>query len=561
MATDGLSLFASIRELQGLVGGKIDKVQQPNKDIIILHIHAPAIGRVKLMICIHAENGRIQLTTHHFENPETAPAFCMLLRKHLVGCRIASIEQSGMNRIAVISLNGKNEFFDEVQLRLVIELMGRHGNIFLLNSDGRILDCIRHFGISEQSLRICLPNVVYENPPEIEKLYPFSATAEQLNSCARSRMPKLWLSDAVHGISKLCAEQIVSDGTNPEEIVPSIISVFQALAGGTINPSVIPNCGVLPFIPKNASCKTYSTMSDAQDAFYRERDEHAIITKSRTSLRSVIEHARKRTEKRLQECLQTIEDESRIERDRLFGELLTVAQGAQHGSRSSVIVQNYYEDPPVPIEIPLDPKFSIAENAQRYFKRYQKSKSARAYALEQSDVLKNELSYLKGQLLNVATCTTSEELNEIRDELIRLHYIRENSTERKRSGTVKSRPFRYRSPEGTEILVGKNNLQNEMLVRSSDPNATWMHAKGMPASHVILNSPSPSRDDLLFAARIAAYHSDASASENVPIDYTFVKNVKKPSGSRPGFVNYFHQHTIYVTPSDTILQYRVKEDL
>ena len=560
MATDGLSLFACIREMQPLVGGKIEKVQQPNKDILILHIHTLTHGRVKLMLCIHAENGRMQLISRNFENPEKAPAFCMLLRKHLIGCRIASIEQAGLNRIAVISLNGKDAFLDAMQLQLVVELMGRHGNLFLLDADGRIMDCMRHFGISEQAARICLPNVPYEKPPEAEKLSPFSATKEQLDSYARGRMPRYWLSDAVHGISRLCAEQIVSDDTPEDEIVPSVLKVFSDLAAGRFLPCIVANAGILPFVPKNASYRSFPSMDEAQDAFYRSRDEQAIITRSRTALRSVLEHAKKRTEKRLTECMQTIGDASRIERDRLYGELLTGVKGSG-GSRSSIVVQNYYENPPVPIEIPLDPKFSVSENAKRYFKRYQKNKSARTHALEQSEALREELDYLKGQLLNVAACTSEEEFVEIRDELIRMHYIRENNPERRRT-QAKSRPMHYRTDRGTEIFVGKNNLQNEQLVRTSDPNATWLHAKGIPSSHVILNSEEPSREELALAAKICAFHSEASASENVPVDYTLVKYVKKPSGSRPGFVNYFHQHTLYVTPSsDEILPYRVREDL
>ena len=561
MATDGLSLYACMQELQGLVGGKIDKVQQPNKDILILHIHAPAVGRVKLMLCIHAENGRMQLVTHNFENPEVAPAFCMLLRKHLIGCRIASLQQDGWNRIVVMSLNGKNELFDAVQMRLVVELMGRHGNVFLLDAQNRIMDCMRHFGISEQAARICLPNVPYERPPQAEKLDPFRATQEQLEAQAHGRMPRYWLSDAVHGISRLCAEQIVSDDTPEQEIVPAIMQVFSDLSQGRFTPCIVANAGILPFVPKNASYTAFASMDAAQDAFYRSRDEQAIITRSRTALRTVLEHARKRTEKRLNECMQTIGDESRIERDRLYGELLTVAQSSGSGARNAIVVQNYYADPPEPIEIPLDPKFSVSENARRYFKRYQKNKSARAHALAQSDALKEELNYLKGQLLNVSVYTSAEEFREIREELVRMHYIRETDAKEKRVQHVKSHPLQYRF-EDTQILVGKNNLQNEQLVRTSDPNATWMHAKGIPASHVIVNHPNPSRELLAFAAKVAAFHSEASASENVPVDYTHVKHVKKPSGSRPGFVNYFHQHTLYVTPSsDEILPYRTKEDV
>ncbi len=560
MATDGLTLYACIYELQDLVGGKIDKVQQPDKDIVILHIHAPNAGRVKLMLCIHAENGRIQTVSKNFENPETAPAFCMLLRKYLIGCRIVSITQPGLNRIAVFSLSGKNELYDAVQMRLVVELMGRHGNLFLLNDNGIIIDCLRHFGIGENAARICLPNVPYEAPPETEKLDPFSVSVEQIRSIAQDRTPGKWLTDAFGGVSRLCAEQIVRDDTPKDDAARSIFDVFSDLKEKRFEPSVIPGVGVLPFRPKNIDSIPCSSINEAQDLYYRARDEQAILTKNRTSLRAVLDHARKRTEKKLSECMKTIGDEEHIEQDRLYGELLLGVHGIPAGRRS-VTVPNYYADPPTSVEIALDPKYSAADNAQRYFKRYRKNKAARAYALAQVDALSAELDYLKGQLLNVAVCSTREELAEIREELIRERYLRETVEKRKAPSSAQSRPIRYRSPDGVDILVGKNNLQNERLVRSSDPNAIWLHAKGVPASHVVLNAAEPSRETLYLAAVIAAHHSDASASENVPVDYTQVRYVKKPAGARPGFVNYFHQHTLYVTPSlDEIAPYRVREE-
>lgn len=560
MATDGFTLYACVHELQALVGGKIDKVQQPDKDIIILHIHAASVGRVRLMLCIHAENGRIQTVTRSFENPENAPAFCMLLRKYLIGCRIVSIEQKGLNRIAVFTLSGRNELYDSVEMRLVVELMGRHGNLFLLDETGTIIDCMRRFSIGENAARICLPNIAYSDPPETDKRDPFSVSCEEIEAAAKGRMPGKWLCDAFHGVSRLCADQIVKEDTPKALVASEIHTVFTQLKEKRFEPSLIPGAGVLPFCPKNVGYIPCSSVNEAQDRFYRERDEHAILTRMRTSLRIVLEHAKKRTEKKLSECMKAIGDESIIDRDKLYGELLLGSHGVLPGSRS-VSVLNYYANPPETVEIPLDPKYTAADNAQRYFKRYRKNKAARAYALEQVDTLASELDYLKGQLLNVDACTTREELSEIREELIRLRYIREQSQQRRTPSAVQSRPMHYRTPDGIDIFVGKNNLQNERLVRSSDPNAIWLHAKGVPASHVVLNAAEPSREALCLAAIIAAYHSDASASENVPVDYTQVRYVKKPTGARPGFVNYFHQHTLYVTPSlDAIAPYRVRED-
>ena len=560
MATDGLTLYASVRELQTLVGGKIDKVQQPDKDIVLLHIHAPSAGRVKLMLCIHAENGRIQTVSKNFENPESAPAFCMLLRKYLIGCRIVSVSQPGLNRIAVFSLAGKNELYDAVGMQLVVELMGRHGNVFLLGEDGRIIDCMRHFGVGENAARICLPGVVYEAPPQANKLDPFTASEAEIAAAANGRMPSKWLCDVFHGVSRLCAEQIVKDGTPPERIASEIRSVFLSLAEARFEPSLIPGAGVLPFRPRNAESIPCSSVNEAQELFYRARDEQAILTKLRTSLRTVLDHAAKRTGKKLTDCMNTIGNEEAIERDRLYGELLLGVHGVPAGARS-VTVPNYYTDPVENAVIPLDPKYSVSDNAQRYYKRYRKNKAARAYALEQTDALREELAYLKGQLLNVSVCSTREELSEIREELVRMRYIREQEPGRKPPAKTQSRPLQYRTPSGTLISVGKNNLQNERLIRSSDPDAIWLHAKGVPASHVILHTAEPSREELQLAALIAAYHSEASASENVPVDYTHLRYVKKPSGARPGFVNYFHQHTLYITPSlGEIAPYCVRED-
>jgi predicted ribosome quality control (RQC) complex YloA/Tae2 family protein len=560
MATDGLTLYASIIELQSLVGGRIDKVQQPNKDMILLHVHGANAGRVKLMLCIHAENGRIQTVDRSFENPDSAPAFCMLLRKYLIGCRIVSVEQAGLNRVAVLSLSGRNEFMDAVQLRLVIEMMGRHGNLFLLDGDGRIIDCMRHFGLSENSARICLPGVQYEKPPEVEKADPFRISESELFTLGEGRKPSVWLTGAVAGISRLCAEQIVSDETPPERIASEIAFVFKELGEHSFSPSVIPGVGVLPFQPKNAPFERYKTINDAQDAFYQSRDEQSFRTKLQTSLRTSLDHARKRTEKKLQDCMKTLGDEEHLERDRLYGELLLTYRGPSAGKKS-VSVTNYYSDSPAPVEIPLDPKYSVKENSQRYFKRYRKNKAAYAFASEQIEALNEELDYLKGQLLNVSSCTTREELAEIRDELVRLHYIRETEPVRKSVQKRASRPLRYRTPSGTDVYVGKNNVQNERLVRTSDPEHIWMHVKNAPASHVVLCTADPSREDLALAAEIAACHSSVSASENVPVDYTKIRFVKKPAGAKPGFVNYFHQHTLYVTPSpEAILQYRIREE-
>ena len=557
MATDGLSLAATIYELQALVGARIDKVQQPDKDLLLLHLHGASCGRVKLLLCIHAENGRLQLTPHTYENPVSAPAFCMLLRKHLIGCAVTELYQMGLDRVAVFSLKGKDALQDEAQWKLVVELMGKHGNVFLLDGEGRIQDCMRHFGVSEDAARICLPNILYENPPAEQKLHPFFSTHDELCAAAKGRAPAQWMCGALDGVSKLCARQIVRDDTPYAEGISAMLNTFLQLSLHLYAPNVLPNQGVLPFAPQNGVGLPFATMSEAQDAFYRMRDAQSLLTKQRTALRTVLEHAKKRVAKKLELCVQQIGDETSLERDRLYGELLTVQRDVPKGGRAEATLLNYYADPPAPVTVPLDPRYSVQENAQRYFKRYRKGKAARAYALEQQGSLADELSYLEGLLLDVEACTTGDELREIADELTAAHYLRPTQGKAQKPQHKASVPLLYEAADGTRIFVGKNNLQNERLIRSADAQYVWLHAKDVPASHVVIASASPSRETLALAARIAAVHSKAAASAQVPVDYTRICDVKKPSGAKPGFVNYFHQHTLFVTPSlEAIAPYR-----
>ena len=557
MATDGLSLYATVCELQMLLDARIDKVQQPDKDLLLLHLHGPKCGRVRLMINIHNENGRIQLTKQSFENPETATAFCMLLRKYLIGCRIAAVEQVGMDRVASFSLYGKNELQDEVQLTLIIELMGKHGNLFLVDNEFRILDCMRHFGLNEDSVRICLPGCTYEAPPKQNKLHPFSVSEDELYMLSQNRSPQLWMGNALLGISKLCSQQICSDDVPSDQVAHECYSVLQDMKSGHFSPSVIQGRGVLPFVPKNAESIPFTSMCEAQEAFYRMRDENAIVTKRRTALRAIIEHAYKRTTKKLETCLMQIGNNSAMEQDRRYGELLTANMGTMKATPSNAVVIDYYADPPMEVSIPLDVRYSIQQNAQRYFKRYRKAKTAQTYALSQKDSLCAERDYLEGLLLAVDQCVSAEELNELKDELTAQGYRKADDKKQTKSVPQKSEPYRYIAPDGTIIRVGKNNKQNEALLRTEAPNYIWLHAKGIAAGHVYIESDNPSKETLALAAEIAVYHSRAAASANVPVDYTMHRYVKKPAGARPGFVNYFHQHTVYVTPqADKLLALR-----
>ena len=559
MATDGLSLYATIYELTPLIGSRIDKIQQPDKDMLIFHLHGLSCGRVRLMINIHNENGRIQLTSQIFDNPDNPPPFCMILRKYLVGSKIASINQLGMDRIVSMEFVGRNELKDEINLQLIIELMGKHGNVFLLDSQNKILDCMRHFGINEESVRICLPNCHYTEPPHQDaRLYPFNLNKVQLTLFSKGRHPREWMQGNLLGISKLCAEQICSSFTKPDRIGDECYEVLSNLFHHSFTPSVIPDRGVLPFIPKNAKSITYNSMCEAQEAFYRSKDEKAIISKKRSNLRSCVEHARKRVSHKIETQSFHITNEESANQLKRYGELLLSNLQTAKCTADSALVTDYYSDPPSMVTVPIDRKYSVKQNADLYFKKYHKSKAAREYALSQVDLLQSERNYLESILVAIEQCTTCEELNEIREELISQGYLRPITDRKSFNKRTKSEPYKYLSPSGSTIIVGKNNFQNDRLLKAESADYYWFHVKNNPGSHVYLEESLPSPETMLFAAQIAVFHSKASSSSNVPVDYTLHKFIKKPSGARPGYVIYTNQHTVYVTPDpDTILKNRI----
>lgn len=560
MATDGLSVYATIQEFQILRDARIDRVAQPDRDILVLHLHGAECGRRKLLININNENGRIQFTGQNLENPDKAPSFCMLLRKYLTGARILNVTQHDLDRIVCISLSGKDDFREDISLKMIIELMGRHGNVFLLDSNDMIFDCMRHFGPSDESVRLCLPNCRYEMPPVQERPSPFALSEQELNVLSEGRPPRLWLGTEVQGISRLCAQQICADDALPEQIGSECFEVFRELSEGRFTPSLIPDKGVLPFRPKNARCETFPTMSEAQEAFYRLRDEQMIQSERKTVMTSAVNRSVKRLSKKLELFVSEISDAERIEQDRKYGELLLANLGSIRTVKQEAVVWDYYADPPREIRIPLDERYSVKQNAQRYFKRYRKAKNASEYAASQINGIREELDYLEGLQMSLESASSADELKEIRDEMVLQGYLKQETRKSRKNSQPETRPMIYRAPDGTVIRVGKNNLQNEKLLKTERPEYIWLHTQKTPSSHVYIESAEPSRETLLLAAEITALHSRASASSRVPVDYTKKKDVKKPAGSRPGFVNYFNQHTLYVTPdAEKLNAFRMSE--
>ena len=547
MAMDGLSLHAMLWEARGLMGARVDKVQQPDKDTLLLSCHGAGCGRVKLLVNIHNENGRIALTRDTAENPAAAPAFCMLLRKRLIGSRITGMEQSGLDRTVRFCFSGRDELMDEAVCSLVVELMGKHGNAFLLDESGTILDCLRHIGVGAEALRVCLPNVKYEALPPQDKRDPLAASWEELAAVDSPRT----LMNGYMGISRQIAALLLPEGLSGEQRSRYLFNTLQELKQGKLSPCLVPGVGPAPFLPLGRNdVQPFPSLSEAYDAWYRERDVRIRMLRETGSLRATLEHALKRCENKISAFSNDLLSEEEEGRLRLFGELLLSFHGERPKGADNLVVDNYYEYPPVKVTVRLDPSLTVPENAARYFKRYQKLKAARAYAEGEMDKLKEEQLYLQSQLLALNNCENGDDIAEIRQELIRERYIRPSPVKgaaRPKAG--RSTPLLFLSSAGLSIYVGKNNEQNDRLTRNAPPDALWLHVKDAAGSHVIVDSKGmPDKQTLLEAAMLAVHFSSQRNGSSVPVDYVARRYVKKPSGSKPGFVIFTNQRTLLITP-------------
>ena len=562
MSMDGLALHAVRCELLPLVGGRIDRVQQPDRDALLLTVRQSG-GTHRLLLSAHAENGRVQLTRQTFLNPPEPPMFCMLLRRRLTGGRIADIRQRELDRVLTIVIEARNELGDLAELQLVIELMGKHSNIILVQPDGTVADCIRHVGPQMSSVRTLLPGVPFHEAPVQDKQNPLTASAAALQDALDAANPVKALSDRFFGLSRTTLQALLTDGMDGAAL-QARMAAFQA---GSFSPTLIENAfgepvAVFPFAPDTPAGMAHrcGSMGEAYDRFYEKRDAIVRIARHSAQLRRTLESALGRAEHKLAAYREAILGEAQCEQLRLYGELITANLHRIRRGQQALQAENYYLDPPEPCVVPLDPLLSGSDNAQRYFKQYRKSRTARAYAEQQQEQVAAEVAYLEGQLDNIGKCDTLEELQEIRDELIREGYLRPERRGVRQQGGV-SRPMRFLSPDGIALFVGKNNRQNDALTLRADGEQYWLHVKNIPGSHVIVDCRGePPADTLFAAAQLAAYYSKARQSASVPVDYTPRKYVKKPSGARAGMVIYTTNRTLYVTPDEAYVKRLKREE-
>ncbi|MBR4459244.1 MAG: NFACT family protein [Clostridia bacterium] len=570
MPIDGLTLGFAARELDGLLaGGRVDKVTQPEKDTVILLIRAGNENR-RLLLCASANNARCHLTQQSFPNPLEPPVFCMLLRKQLQGGRILSVRQIGGDRVIHIDVDTIDELGDHVLRRLILEVMSRHSNLILTDGNGRILEAARHVSEDMSRVRQILPGLDYEAPPPQDKADPADVTPEdlleRLRACGDMPLKKA-LTQCVRGLSGAAAQElafrVLDPGTDRPDDLPGtaerLCGLFARLPG-MADPRVLADpsgepLDVFPFAYLSADLSLQQpmpTLSAAMERACGSRDARDRLQQKSASMVRLLKGHIERCERKLALQEEELASAEHMEDYRIMGELIHAnLWQIQKGQREAVL-PNYYDEQGGTLTVPLDVKLSPAQNAQRYFKRYQKARAARTTAAAQRELTLKELDYLEGCLLDIGKCVGESELEEVREELARTGYMKRVTNRREKRALPQSRPYRYRSADGIEILVGKNAAQNERLTLSAGPNELWLHAKDMPGSHVIVKATGEiPLTTLKQAALLAAWYSKGQRSANVPVDYTLRRCVKKPGGTSTGYVTYVNQHTAYMTPTES----------
>jgi len=564
MSFDGLFTKAMVDELVlSLKGGRINKVHQPYKNEVILTIRANGVNQ-KLLLSAHPSYARVQLTNEAYDNPSEPPMFCMLLRKHIEGYILEDLYQINNDRMIIFEIKGRNEIGDISYKQLIIEIMGRHSNIVLVDKTRNvILDSIKHVSFAVNSHRAILPGQPYIFPPEQNKVNPFEAVEEDILRSVDFIGGKVdrQLVEHFAGISPIFAKEVIfqSGLANRTTVPGTFVRLIKKIDAGDISPAIISANGkeafyLFPLEHLKGEKKTFKTLSEMLDRYYFGKAERDRVKQQGNDIERFISNEKEKNEKKIVKLENTLKEAERAEQFQRYGELLTANLYAVTKGMKEIEVLNYYDDLGGTMVIPLDPRKSPSENAQKYFTKYQKAKNAIAVVVEQIEKAREEVAYFDN-LMQQVQAASPKDIQEIREELVEGGYIRERQ---KRNGkkiqNVKPVLDHFIALDGTDIIVGKNNKQNDYLTNKlAARDEIWLHTKDIPGSHVVIRSKEPSDETIIEAAVLAAYYSKARNSSSVPVDFTKVRHVKKPSGAKPGFVIYDNQQTVYVTPDEELV--------
>lgn len=579
MALDGITTFAIVSELKAaLLGGRIDKIHQPLADEIRMSVRGNGAPK-KLLLSANSGHPRIHLTESSRENPMTAPLFCMVLRKYIAGGKIVDILQPDFERIVILKIESANEMGDITQKSLILEIMGKHSNLILADENGKILDSIKRVTHEKSSVREVLPGKEYAFPPSQGKKDPLLAErADFLFSLHLQEGRRLseFIYQTYTGISPLMAQEACVraslDASNAcqqttleegEHLFDAFSALIKEVREGRFLPAVYTqkeNGRIMEFsvlemqLFRGMAQKNYTSVSGLLEGYYQERDNALHIRQKAHDIRRLVLSNIERCVKKKDIQQKTLRDTQGMQAWKKKGELITANIYAVSQGMTTFRTVDFYDENMAEIEIALDPTKTPAENAQKYFAKYNKAKRTLAALEIQQKQNDEELEYLESVLNALENAVDDADLSEIRTELAESGFIRRQPQKKGAARPKKAKPLHFVSSDGYDIFVGKSNLQNdELTLRTAESTDIWMHAKNIPGSHVIIrtNGTGEAPDTTLEeAANLAAYFSKAKNSSMVPIDYTQRKNVKKPSGAKPGMVIYLTNRTIYITPDE-----------
>ena len=581
MPFDAVFLSAVADELRAqTLTCRVDKVQQPERDTVILHLRAPGMS-ARLLLSASTNHPRAHLSTRSFENPAQPPMFCMLLRKHLAGGRLSAITQPPMERLLDFSFDCTDELGESVQKHLILELMGRNSNLILTDGTGRVLDCLRRVDFEMSAGRQLLPGLYYRLPPTQGKRSPFETDTDTLAQllCAQTGQKQFdaWLLDTFGGISPLLCRELafrifgdvdtdiaaLSQDAKRQAAV-SLYEQFSALADGKKAPVLLVKqdrpwdftCIPIAQYGGFVRCELQQGFSQLLDSFYGERDHAERLRQKTQAVRKLLTNLCNRTARKL--ALQKKELAGTYDRERLrrLGDIVTANLHAIARGQSRLRAVDFYDPDMQEIDIPLNPALSPQQNAAKFYKDYQKAKTAERVLTGQIARGETELDYLESVLEALSRAESERDIQQIRAELADGGYLREQ-TQKKRMKLPPAKPMQFRSTEGYTILAGRNNQQNDMLTtKLAEKGDIWLHAQKIHGSHVIIvcAGQTPSDETVTEAMTLAAYYSQSREGQNVPVDYTRVKNVKKPNGAKPGMVVYDRYATGYVTPDAALVE-------
>ncbi|HJA22146.1 MAG TPA: NFACT family protein [Candidatus Limosilactobacillus intestinipullorum] len=554
MSFDGFFTHAMVHELNAaLATGRVARVSQPYPAELIMTIRAQR-HNYSLLLSANPTYPRIQITTVPFTNPAVPTNFTMTLRKYLDGAILEQIDQVGNDRIVRFSFHTRDELGDRQQLDLIVEIMARHSNISLVNTKtNKIIDTIKHVGSDQNRVRLLLPGATFVMPPKQDKANPYlpnqlySDLARQYDQPAElARHLQASYEGLGRDSARDLADRLLTSGHLPTTY-QQFIQHFDQPEPVIIDGQKKSFMAFPPLKADESTLQHFPTLSQLLDNYYSQKAQQDRSKELAGQVIKVIKNELKKDRRKVKKLEKQLADASKADKYRIRGEILTTYLGKLKNGMSEITLPNFYDDNK-PLKIELSPELSPSRNAQKYFTKYDKLKTSVAYVNEQLKLANAEIEYFEN-IQNQIDLASPADIQEIRLELQQEGYIKNKQKGKKQRKVHLSKPEQFHTSDGTLVLVGKNNLQNDRLsFKTANKNEIWLHVKDMPGSHVIIRDTNPSEQTILEAAQLAAYFSKGRNSDNVPVDYLPVKRLHKPNGAKPGFVTFRGQRTLYVTP-------------